>query len=779
MKFFIRNSVLAILLLITGLAQAQIYKLDSLNGQTVSTCKGRVVSSIPGSFVFSSTSGYFNDEADTVTFCSDAGSQIRANFYWLSLETNFDFLYIYDGPSTASPLIATLTGEMFYPGVFTSTGTCLTFRFSSDAGSAWAGFDCLLGCTMVPCNANPPAADDCASAPVICNLNGYCGNTSGWYTRDNGGIEAASAGGSDVFSCGTIQNNSWISFIANATTATFQITSSLCAVNTSGIQAIVLSSPDCANFSSVSNCISQPAPGTDVLTATGLVPGQKYYIMVDGVDGNDCRYDVIAQTGVEIANVTALADPICPGTNDTLTASAPAGTLSYNWIPAPLSGQGTATAVYNVGTTTTYSCEITGACGAVETPVVTISTLPATIVSVNDTTICSGDLATINASGADTYIWDAGLTAAGSSATGSPVVTTTYTVAGTSTATGCNDTSQFTINVTPLPVLTVPNDTVCLGNTVELVPSGATTYVWSDGSTNDTLNYLTSAVGITTFTVTGTANNCSSDTIVSVITNDVPVISAATIQPSLCMQANGSVSALISGGTLPYSYVWNDVVNSQIAGNNDTLSNVLAGQYQLIVTDLNNCNAISPVYTINDSASVTASFTANPASGTVPLTVTFTNTTTGNNTYSWDFDNGQTSVLQAPPAQIYNTDGDYQVMLAVDNGTCRDTTFFLISANSKSSADTIPNVFTPNADGINDAFQFGVTNAKIEMFEVYNRWGIKVYEKPEIETLTKIIWDGRTTSGIPCSDGTYFYIFKATGTDSSTFESKGFVTLIR
>jgi gliding motility-associated-like protein len=757
---------------------SQTYQIDTINAQTISTCKGTVVSSHPGFFV-GDTGGYNDNENDTVTFCSSTGGPLRANFYFVSLENGFDFLYVYDGPSVASPLIATLTGDVLYPGVFTSTGSCLTFRFASDGGTTWGGFNFMLGCTPVPCNSNPLATDSCSVAPVICNLNNYCGTTSGWYTRDNGTIEGAIYGGSDVFSCGSIQNNSWVAFIASSTTATFNITSS-CTNTLGGIQAIVLSSPDCANFTSVSNCITQGLPGTDVLNATGLVAGQKYYIMVDGVNGNDCDYTIQAQNGAEIATLSASVNPVCPNTNDTITATAPGTGLTYNWSPVPASGQGTATAVYNVSGATTYSCTITGACGAAETPTISVTTLAATVVSINDTAVCAGDPAILTASGADTYTWSAGITPTGvATASVTPSATATYTVVGTTTATGCNDSAQFTVTVNNLPVLTVPDDTVCLGATATLVASGAVSYSWSTGSTNDTITYVPAAAGTTTFTVTGTTSNCSSDTVVSVIANPVPALGTPMITHSMCNLANGSIASAVSGGTGPFTYSWTTVPGGASAGTSATLTNVAAGQYQLGITDVNSCVASGGPYTVTDSASVTAQFTSSATSGTSPLTVSFTNTTAGTNTWSWNFGNGQVSALQTPPAQVFSGDGTYTVTLIADNGTCSDTALALITVTSKSMVDTIPNVFSPNGDGVNDVFQFKAANTVIERFEVYNRWGVKVYEAPDIPGLSTIVWDGHTTSGLPCSEGTYFYIFKGTGTDSTAFEYAGFLTLIR
>lgn len=80
----------------------------------------------------------------------------------------------------------------------------------------------------------------------------------------------------------------------------------------------------------------------------------------------------------------------------------------------------------------------------------------------------------------------------------------------------------------------------------------------------------------------------------------------------------------------------------------------------------------------------------------------------------------------------------------------------------------IPNVFTPNNDKVND--YWSIESLEIIQCEIYNRWGIKVFEKRN----NVIIWDGRTSSGIECNDGTYFFVIQ---TKEKTY--KGFIQLMR
>jgi gliding motility-associated-like protein len=87
----------------------------------------------------------------------------------------------------------------------------------------------------------------------------------------------------------------------------------------------------------------------------------------------------------------------------------------------------------------------------------------------------------------------------------------------------------------------------------------------------------------------------------------------------------------------------------------------------------------------------------------------------------------------------------------------------------------IPNVFTPNGDGVNDVFH--VSGVKLRSMDciLYDRWGIKLWElKSPLES-----WDGHTLTGLTCVTGVYYYVLKATGMDGTTYSRSGALELIR
>lgn len=81
----------------------------------------------------------------------------------------------------------------------------------------------------------------------------------------------------------------------------------------------------------------------------------------------------------------------------------------------------------------------------------------------------------------------------------------------------------------------------------------------------------------------------------------------------------------------------------------------------------------------------------------------------------------------------------------------------------------IPNVFSPNGDGINDLFKASGVFTKLDV-NIYNRYGELIFNSIQLNEG----WNGRTTSGTQCPEGTYFYIIN---TDSETFT--GSLTLFR
>lgn len=102
----------------------------------------------------------------------------------------------------------------------------------------------------------------------------------------------------------------------------------------------------------------------------------------------------------------------------------------------------------------------------------------------------------------------------------------------------------------------------------------------------------------------------------------------------------------------------------------------------------------------------------------------------------------------------------------------------------------VPNVFTPNGDGINDTFVIkdasnstGPLNATSLNLVVVNRWGAKVYEGT-VSSGSGLnggvsVWNGNTSSGTPLPSGLYYYYLVATNACQGSQPYKGYVQILR
>jgi gliding motility-associated-like protein len=82
------------------------------------------------------------------------------------------------------------------------------------------------------------------------------------------------------------------------------------------------------------------------------------------------------------------------------------------------------------------------------------------------------------------------------------------------------------------------------------------------------------------------------------------------------------------------------------------------------------------------------------------------------------------------------------------------------------------NAFSPNGDGIND--EWNPTLLETETIEIFNRWGIKVFELSK----KRQTWDGRMMFGEECTDGVYYFVVNDRDENKSKIK-KGFIQLVR
>lgn len=112
-------------------------------------------------------------------------------------------------------------------------------------------------------------------------------------------------------------------------------------------------------------------------------------------------------------------------------------------------------------------------------------------------------------------------------------------------------------------------------------PTGIYNYFWSNGATTEDIVNL--AAGTFTVTVYSTGTGCVSTLSVTITTTPSPVISAYAINAN-CGSNNGSIQTLVSGGTAPYYYIWNNNSTSS------ALTGLAPGTYSVTVYDANQCS---------------------------------------------------------------------------------------------------------------------------------------------------------------------------------------------
>ena len=146
-----------------------------------------------------------------------------------------------------------------------------------------------------------------------------------------------------------------------------------------------------------------------------------------------------------------------------------------------------------------------------------------------------------------------------------------------------------------------------------------------------------------------------------------------------------------------------------------------------------------------------------------PLEVHFKSNGLNAEYYQWKLYKGSSLMLSRNDSEhryTFMDKGNYRVVVAISNPYCQlDSVEFNISVSE--SMVVVPNVFTPNGDGMNDEFRVAYRSLKEFHCWVYNRWGHLVYEWTDPAKG----WDG-TIGGRPAAEGAYYYVIRALGTDA-------------
>lgn len=369
----------------------------------------------------------------------------------------------------------------------------------------------------------------------------------------------------------------------------------------------------------------------------------------------------------------------------------------------------------------------------------------------------------------------------------------------------CAYDSTFNLNVVQSPVFDLGNNVnICSGELVQVNSNynepGAV-YHWSDG-TNESL-LTTSTPGNYCLTITQSNGNitCQSNDCVDIVINPQPVAEFSAAPTSGCSPLWVQFTDLSTPSGVPFTYYWDfgDPYTSENTSNEQNPMHIYQnyGTYDVtlrVVTDAGCESEIVKTGYIQVYATPVADFIPNPENVSLSDNpdVYFQNLTQnyipGQTFWNWSFGDGGTSDL-FDPTHTYSHPEDYSVTLVVSTSHgCGDTVSKLVIVEDEIF---IPNIITPDGDGINDVLVIGNINPqRINTLKIFNRWGKKVYDftnyKPRAEC--EKASDGVTWTcsdfqdidkgwGGDNADGVYYYTFTYQGVTKEV-EKHGSITVI-
>ena len=325
------------------------------------------------------------------------------------------------------------------------------------------------------------------------------------------------------------------------------------------------------------------------------------------------------------------------------------------------------------------------------------------------------------------------------------------------------------IQVTPI------NDTsVCAGNAVPLTGTliqGAT-YQWtpSTGLSNPAIpNPMASPDKTTNYVLTvSTPDGCQGKDSVLVTVADNPVITMNN-DATVCMGEKITLQAQSPGAK---QYQWSPATGLSDARNARPIATISSTTtYSVTVTNTSGCESTDDV-TITAAPLPTVNILKpndiDCAHGDVQLQAS------GGASYQWSPAIGLDDPNSPNPIAKPVSSTEYTVTATSVDG-CEAEASVMVDVNAYPTETlNIPSAFTPNGDGLNDCFGLRTANLVSPFqFEVYNRWGQKVFETSN----TSICWDG-TFKGTAQPGDAYVWQVRVKGECGDTYK-KGTVVLIR
>lgn len=395
-----------------------------------------------------------------------------------------------------------------------------------------------------------------------------------------------------------------------------------------------------------------------------------------------------------------------------------------------------------------------------------------------DTLICRNDVLTLQAGGTGSFNWSplVSIQQAGTATPQvSPASTTRYFV--DLSIDGCTNRDSVLVRVVDFVTLNAMNDTtICRGDSIRLrVSSDGLRYLWTPATqlSDPTLaNPLAYPLTATTYQVRATIGGCSETDEVRITPVPYPLVAAGS-DTTICY----NTTAFLQGTTNGTSWQWSPASSLNDAG--------------ILSPSAYPSRTLNYILTVYDQASGCPKPSRDTILVTVlPRIVPFAGNDTavvvnqplqlqasGGVTYQWIPGSYLSSSGISNPVAVFNepaTQIRYKVLVYNSIG-CVDSSFLSVKVYASMPTVYVPTAFTPNYDGLNDQLRpIAVGFKHIEYFQIYNRWGQRVFET----RINGAGWDG-TVNGQPQASNTYVWMVKAVDFNGKAYFRKGLVTLIR
>lgn len=344
----------------------------------------------------------------------------------------------------------------------------------------------------------------------------------------------------------------------------------------------------------------------------------------------------------------------------------------------------------------------------------------------------------------------------------------------------CSTSDSVLVSVSPELGAWAQTDTmvICGGDSVQLMAgggAGGASITWSPStglSDPNSFNPMAAPGDTITYTANLSEGGCSEQIPVHLSVIPRPTASFLGSDPQGCPPHPVTLLNTSQGAT---AYVW-DFGDGYITNAlNASHTYTAPGEYtvRLIALAAGACADTATTYYITVGDTAIVDFVSDPEfPATLPLPnaeVQFINRSVNALTYIWDFGDGIYST-DLNPLHIYTNPGEYYVQLTVRSGSDCPGSIIHGPFVVRSPELFIPNVFSPNGDGINDGFRPDYTGDQPYVFQLFDRWGTQLF----LTQNKTDFWWGQDLSGSAAPEGVYFYHVK-----TGEKEYAGEVTLLR